>query len=167
MARSALVLLLAVVLPASASAWSDKAFCEALRPMVNASPSAFESLRGDATEIKGFVGSDYSYTSTLLLPGADSCTIGEWGGVNEDRSLTCKFGDGGGTKTEKLYARIKESVEACVTDEWTVDEGIEGKTTQILQAKAPGGMDATSVVVQRVQEDKRFRLDVRVTTPQY
>jgi len=161
--RTQLLPLLALAAPTAALGWSTEDFCGPLMQMVEQAPSAFESLRGPATEIPGLV-QDFTYVSTLELPGAVQCTIGMFGGVSQDRSLTCTYKRGGAKPTEKGFLKLEEAVRACVPEEWSVHRG-RGETAdaETVLAQAPGGMNATSVQVTRRQADaKKFTLEVRV-----
>lgn len=155
--------LLALALAAPAGAWDDADLCAPLERVVEQAPEAFEDLRGPATEIEGLV-RDFSFQSTVLLPGARSCTIGLYGGVGLDRSMTCDYGTRGERRSQRLADRLAGAVRACVPDDWTVSEGRDDQArSEWVEAKAPGGMDATSVqVVRRRASTRKYAVEIRI-----
>lgn len=160
MHRLALLLLLA---PTTALAWDDAEMCAPLMQMVEQAPDVFTSLRGEETVLDGLV-RETQYASTAELPGAKSCTIGLDGGINQDMSLTCLYG----TKSEggslKLLERLATAAAPCVPEDWSTDRTEDRKTSEVVVLlQAPGGMDATSVSVERRRVDtKKYEVRIRV-----
>ncbi len=160
MHRLALLLLLA---PTSALAWDDAEMCEPLMQMVAQAPDVFETLRGEETVLDGLV-RDTQYASTAELPKAKSCTIGLYGGINQDMSLTCRYGTKSEKGSLKLLDRLAAATSSCVPEDWSSNRSDDRKTSEVVvQHQAPGGMDATSVTVERRRVDtKKYEVLIRV-----
>lgn len=160
MHRLALLLLLA---PSSALAWDDAEMCAPLMQMVEQAPDVFTSLRGEETVLEGLV-RDTQYDSTVALPKARSCTIGLDGGINQDMSLTCLYGTKSEEGSLKLLERLAAAATPCVPEDWSKDRTEDRKTSEVVVVlQAPGGMDATSVSVERRRVDtKKYEVRIRV-----